>query len=102
MWLNSSTDRNSPLPTASMWIKGERGLMIWSPLFLNGQQIATTDDMGSEIGTAAVPQQSSNKKKLTAGNCLILRGISSDTQQPRRAERCRDAQMMKDTPEITL
>lgn len=47
VWLNSSTDRNAPLPTASMWIKGETRLDdLEARLFLNGEQIATTDDMG--------------------------------------------------------
>ena len=47
VWLNYGNDRNAPLPTASMWIKGETRLDdLEARLFYNGEQIATTDDMG--------------------------------------------------------
>ena len=50
VWLNSANDSNSPLPTVSMWIKGETRLDdLEARLFQNGQQIATTDDMGEAM-----------------------------------------------------
>lgn len=48
VWLDWAKDRNAPAPTVSMWIKGETRLDdIEARLFLNGQQILTTDDMGA-------------------------------------------------------
>ena len=48
VWLDSSTDKHGPLPTFSVWIKGENRLDdLEARLFYNGQQIATTDDMGA-------------------------------------------------------
>ncbi|MBK7392617.1 MAG: hypothetical protein IPI64_04845 [Chloracidobacterium sp.] len=47
VWLNWK-DRNAPAPTVSMWIKGEMRLDdLEARLFYNGEQIATTDDMGA-------------------------------------------------------
>ncbi len=46
-WLNWK-DKNAPPPTVSMWIKGETRLDdLEARLFYNGEQIATTDDMGA-------------------------------------------------------
>lgn len=48
VWLDSSTDKHGLLPTFSVWIKGENRLDdLEARLFYNGQQIATTDDMGA-------------------------------------------------------
>ncbi len=47
IWLNWK-DKNAPPPTVSMWIKGETRLDdLEAKLFYNGEQIATTDDMGA-------------------------------------------------------
>lgn len=47
VWLDWGRDRNAPPPTVSVWIKGETRLDdLEARLFLNGQQILTTDDMG--------------------------------------------------------
>lgn len=47
-WLDSSIDKNGLLPTVGVWIKGEnRPDDIEGRLFYNGEQIATTDDMGA-------------------------------------------------------
>lgn len=47
VWLNWK-DRNAPAPTVSVWIKGETRLGdLEARLFYNGEQIATTDDMGA-------------------------------------------------------
>ncbi len=47
VWLNWK-DKNAPPPTVSMWIKGETRLDdLEARLFYNGEQIATTDDMGA-------------------------------------------------------
>jgi hypothetical protein len=48
VFLDWGRDRNAPPPTVSMWIKGETRLDdLEARLFYNGQQIATTDDMGA-------------------------------------------------------
>lgn len=48
VWLDWGRDKNAPPPTVSMWIKGETRLDdLEARLFYNGQQIATTDDMGA-------------------------------------------------------
>lgn len=48
VWLDASLDKNGPLPTVSVWIKGENRLGdLEGTLFHNGQQIATTSDMGA-------------------------------------------------------
>ncbi len=47
VWLNWK-DKNAPPPTVSIWIKGETRLDdLEGRLFYNGEQIATTDDMGA-------------------------------------------------------
>lgn len=47
VWLNWK-DKNAPAPTVSMWLKGETRLDdIEARLFYNGEQIATTDEMGA-------------------------------------------------------
>lgn len=47
VWLNWK-DKNAPAPTVSMWIKGETRLDdLEARLFYNGEQIATTDEMGA-------------------------------------------------------
>ncbi|MBX7055394.1 MAG: hypothetical protein K1X36_10590 [Pyrinomonadaceae bacterium] len=48
VWLDWGRDRNAPPPTVSVWIKGETRLDdLEARLFLNGQQILTTDEMGA-------------------------------------------------------
>ena len=54
VWLNWGKDKNAPPPTVSMWIKGENRIDdMEARLFYNGEQILTTDEMGS-----ASPSQS--------------------------------------------
>ncbi len=48
VWLDWSREKNAPAPTVSMWIKGETRLDdLEARLFYNGEQIATTDEMGA-------------------------------------------------------
>lgn len=51
VWLDFSRDKGSPLTAVNFWLKGEYQLsQLEARLFLNGQQIATTDDMGEVSG----------------------------------------------------
>lgn len=62
VWLNWK-DKNAPPPTVSMWIKGETRLDdLEAKLFYNGEQIATTDDMGAAHSVQArYPNSLENK-----------------------------------------
>lgn len=64
VWLDWARDKNAPAPTVSMWIKGETRLDdIEARLFYNGQQIATTDDMGAASSSESrYPNSLENKE----------------------------------------
>lgn len=71
VWLDWSKDRNAPLPTISIWIKGERRLDdLEGRLFYNDQQIATTDDMGSvSFAESRFPNSNENKDSYLIARC---------------------------------
>lgn len=64
VWLDWTRDRNAPAPTASVWIKGETRLDdLEARLFLNGQQILTTDEMGAVTSSQSrYPNSLENKE----------------------------------------
>ncbi|MBP6005077.1 MAG: hypothetical protein KA746_16730 [Pyrinomonadaceae bacterium] len=64
VWLDWAKDRNAPAPTVSMWLKGENRLDdLEGRLFLNGQQILTTDEMGAVTSSQSrYPNSLENKE----------------------------------------
>lgn len=65
VWLKwTGSGLPSPLPTASMWFKNDiRSSDLEARLFYNGQQIATTDDMGeAEYSEYRIPNVQENKE----------------------------------------
>lgn len=64
VWLNWGKDKNAPAPTVSMWIKGETRLDdLEARLFLNGEQILTTDEMGAASSShSRYPNSLENKE----------------------------------------
>lgn len=65
IWLKwTGNGAASPLPTASMWIKDDiRSSDLEARLFYNGQEIATTDDMGeAEYSEYRFPNIQENKE----------------------------------------
>ena len=90
VWLDSSTDKHGLLPTFSVWIKGENRLDdLEARLFYNGQQIATTDDMGAgRLKAAPLPEQPSKQGHAPVGTarfCLVQIQVCGHC---RRAGKC--------------